>query len=62
MQGGTASCAGPSDASDTYTDSRQSFTSNEVAVDYNAGFTGVLAALAGSTLSKTQCIANGDWP
>jgi len=38
---------GPKSASDTdYSDQRDSFIDNEVAVDYNAGFTGALAKLA----------------
>jgi endoglucanase len=36
---------GPSSADDTYTDSRSNYTANEVACDYNAGFTGALARL-----------------
>jgi endoglucanase len=37
---------GPSSANDAYTDDRSNYTSNEVATDYNAGFTGALARLA----------------
>jgi endoglucanase len=38
---------GPSAADDfAYTDSRSDYISNEVAIDYNAGFTGALAFLA----------------
>ncbi|HEX6469909.1 MAG TPA: glycoside hydrolase family 9 protein [Streptosporangiaceae bacterium] len=36
---------GPKAADDSYADSRQDFQSNEVALDYNAGFTGALARL-----------------
>jgi hypothetical protein len=36
---------GGPDASDTYTDQRSNYTCNEVACDYNAGFTGALARL-----------------
>ncbi len=36
---------GGPDTSDNYTDNRQDFTKNEVATDYNAGFTGALARL-----------------
>lgn len=36
--------SGP-DSSDSYADSRADFQKNEVAVDYNAGFTGALAGL-----------------
>jgi endoglucanase len=37
---------GPSSANDAYTDDRSNYTSNEVATDYNAAFTGALARLA----------------
>lgn len=37
---------GPPSANDAYTDSRQDYTANEVATDYNAGFSGALARLA----------------
>ena len=36
---------GPSDPNDAYADSRQDFVMNEVATDYNAGFTGALARM-----------------
>ncbi|CAL9528869.1 Endoglucanase E-4 [Actinosynnema sp. ALI-1.44] len=36
---------GPSTNDDRYTDSRQDYIANEVALDYNAGFTGALARL-----------------
>ncbi len=36
---------GPTSANDAYTDDRSSYTMNEVALDYNAGFTGALARL-----------------
>jgi endoglucanase len=36
---------GPPDPNDQYTDSRQDFVMNEVATDYNAGFTGALARM-----------------
>jgi hypothetical protein len=36
---------GPGSPDDTYTDSRQDFQRNEVATDYNAGFTGALARM-----------------
>jgi len=36
---------GGPDTNDTYTDNRQDFTKNEVATDYNAGFTSALARL-----------------
>jgi hypothetical protein len=38
---------GPSGPNDAYTDDRSNFTMNEVALDYNAGFTGALARLYG---------------
>jgi len=38
---------GPKDTNDTYTDDRGDYIGNEVALDYNAGFTGALAALYG---------------
>ncbi|MEZ4888378.1 MAG: glycosyl hydrolase family 8 [Chitinophagales bacterium] len=38
---------GPSSANDQYTDSRTDYIANEVACDYNAGFTGALANLLG---------------
>jgi endoglucanase len=37
---------GPPSANDAYTDSRQDYTANEVATDYNAGFTSALARLS----------------
>jgi endoglucanase len=37
---------GPKSNNDAYVDDRNDFTSNEVATDYNAGFTGALARLA----------------
>jgi endoglucanase len=37
---------GPSAANDQYTDDRGNYVNNEVATDYNAGFTGALARLA----------------
>lgn len=36
---------GPSSANDAYTDDRTNYTMNEVALDYNAGFTSALARL-----------------
>ena len=38
---------GPTSANDAYTDDRTNYTMNEVALDYNAGFTGALARLYG---------------
>lgn len=40
---------GPSSANDAYTDSRSDYVMNEVATDYNAGFTSALARLSRST-------------
>jgi endoglucanase len=37
---------GPTSANDQYTDDRSNYTMNEVATDYNAGFTSALARLA----------------
>jgi len=49
---------GPRDINDTYTDNRGDYVANEVALDYNAGFTGALAALygqyGGAPLPATQ--------
>ena len=42
---------------DSYVDVRSDYTKNEVAVDYNAGFTGVLAALSESTNTWASCVA-----
>ncbi|MFN8077727.1 MAG: glycoside hydrolase family 9 protein [Kineosporiaceae bacterium] len=42
-----ALAGGPSSPNDKYTDSRSDYTMNEVATDYNAGFTGAAARLAG---------------
>ena len=36
---------GPKDTNDTYTDDRNDYIANEVALDYNAGFVGALAGL-----------------
>jgi hypothetical protein len=36
---------GGPDANDDYTDDRTDFVQNEVAMDYNAGFTGAVARL-----------------
>ena len=36
---------GGPDSSDNYTDDRDNYVNNEVACDYNAGFTGALAGL-----------------
>src|SRR5262245_9955882 len=41
----TGALVGGPDGNDAYTDSRPDFTHNEVALDFNAGFTGALARL-----------------
>ena len=51
--------AGPG-SDDSYVDVRSDYVKNEVAVDYNAGLTGVLAALSGSSNSWASCVA-GDY-
>jgi hypothetical protein len=44
---------GPSSASDTaYVDDRSNYITNEVALDYNAGFTGAVARLAETSTGK----------
>ena len=63
MDGNADSCvtfggAGPG-PDDSYVDVRSNFTTNEVAVDYNAGFTGVLAALKQSHNSWANCQTSG---
>lgn len=44
---------GGPDSGDGYTDDRNNYTNNEVACDYNAGFTGALAKLYGTYGGKT---------
>ena len=44
---------GGPDASDNYTDEVSNYNNNEVACDYNAGFTGALAAMYGRYHGKT---------
>ena len=48
--------AGPA-ADDSYADSRADYTKNEVAVDYNAGFTGVVGALTQSDNTWATCLS-----
>ena len=50
--------AGPG-PDDSYADNRSNYTTNEVAVDYNAGFTGVSAALTQSGNSWAACVNGG---
>lgn len=42
---------------DSYVDVRTDYVKNEVAVDYNSGFTGALAALAANPFTWNQCVA-----
>ena len=51
-------CAGPG-SDDSYVDTRADYIKNEVAVDYNAGFTGVLAALEQSSNTWASCVSGG---
>ena len=50
--------AGPG-VDDSYVDVRSDYVKNAVAVDYNAGYTGVLAALSGSSNTWAACVAGG---
>jgi hypothetical protein len=52
--------AGGPDGGDNYADRRDDYVRNEVAVDYNAGFTGVLAFLTQSEDTLAACRARGD--
>lgn len=52
--------AGGPDGGDNYSDARNDYVRNEVAVDYNAGFTGVLAFLTQSEDTLAACEARGD--
>ena len=52
--------AGGPDGGDNYSDHRDDYVRNEVAVDYNAGFTGVLAYLTQSEDTLAACRARGD--
>ncbi|GBF96180.1 endoglucanase A, partial [Raphidocelis subcapitata] len=49
---------GPNDK-DEYTDDRGDARSNEVAIDYNAGFTGALAGLKQAPIDYAACKAKG---
>lgn len=49
---------GPNE-NDEFPNTRWDFTSAEVALDWNAGFTGMLAGLAESRISWEQCKAAG---
>ncbi len=48
--------AGPGN-DDSYVDVRTDYVKNEVAVDYNSGFTGALAALAANPFTWNECVA-----
>ncbi|SDO35465.1 glycoside hydrolase family 9 protein [Lentzea jiangxiensis] len=57
---------GPSTNNDAYTDSRSDYVMNEVALDYNAGFTGALARLygeyGGTPLASFPVVETPDGP
>jgi len=57
---------GPGAADDSYVDSRQDFQRNEVATDYNAGFTGALARMyaefGGNPLANFPVVETPDGP
>jgi hypothetical protein len=44
---------------DSYEDTRPDYQRNEVALDYNAGFSGVLAGLTESPWTWQQCVSTG---
>eukprot|EP00877_Chromochloris_zofingiensis_P012439 jgi/Chrzof1/7449/Cz02g24130.t1 len=46
---------GGPDAADVYNDIRADYTANEVAVDYNAAFTGLMAAMMQAGISYAEC-------
>jgi endoglucanase len=46
---------GGPNANDQYDDSRNNFVQNEVATDYNGGFTGALAGLVNPSITARQC-------
>ena len=48
---------GGPNAQDSYDDNRNNFIQNEVATDYNAGFTGALAGLVKPSVHAKQCKA-----
>ncbi|WIA17948.1 hypothetical protein OEZ85_009440 [Tetradesmus obliquus] len=50
---------GGPDPSDIFRDDRTDAQANEVAIDYNSGFTGALAALNTASISYDQCVAKG---
>eukprot|EP00775_Hariotina_reticulata_P004914 gene4914-5158_t len=50
---------GGPNASDIYQDNRADARSNEVAIDYNAGFTGALAGLNVASINYSQCLVKG---
>lgn len=48
---------GGPNAQDVYDDNRNNFIQNEVATDYNAGFTGALAGLVKPSIHAAKCKA-----
>ena len=46
---------GGPNANDAYDDNRNNFIQNEVATDYNGGFTGALAGLVKPSVTSAQC-------
>jgi hypothetical protein len=46
---------GGPDGADNYADARGNYEQSEVAIDYNAGFTGALAAMMDPSVSAAQC-------
>jgi hypothetical protein len=55
----TGALVGGPGKSDNFTDSRPNYQQNEVAIDYNAGFSGALAGLAESSWTWPQCMSSG---
>ncbi len=51
----TGALVGGPGVKDDYVDKRSDFMKNEVACDYNAGYTGALAAMISSGSSSKQC-------
>ena len=54
--------AGGPDSNDWYNDKRDDYVLNEVAIDYNAGFTGAMAYFTMSEDTFDACKARGDVP
>ena len=55
----TGALVGGPDPSDIYKDDRTDARNNEVAIDYNAGFTGALAGLKQAPVDYGYCRAQG---